>query len=131
MEKHIQQVKEFYTQFNIPILALNEVLNVDRKELRHNLLQEEVNELYNATQANDIIEVADAITDCFYILLGTAIEFGIEDKLVACFDEVHRSNMSKLDENGNPLIRDDGKIVKSSLYSPPDLKNIIFYDRFK
>ena len=69
--------------------------------------------------------MADAIVDCMYILLGTAHEFGIADRLVACFNEVHRSNMSKLDVNGKPVYRADGKVIKGEFYSKPDLASII------
>jgi predicted HAD superfamily Cof-like phosphohydrolase len=70
--------------------------------------------------------VADAITDCFYILIGTAIEYGIADKLPQLFDEVHKSNMSKLDENGNPIYREDGKVMKSNNYKSPNISDIIW-----
>jgi predicted HAD superfamily Cof-like phosphohydrolase len=88
-------------------------------------LQEEVLELHEAWSNEDIVEVADAITDCLYILFGTAIEFGLQDKLEALFDEVHGSNMSKLDENGKPIYRNDGKVLKSENYYKPNLKKII------
>ena len=71
----------------------------------------------------DIVEAADAMTDMNYINEGSGVAFGID--LDKCFAEVQRSNMSKLDENGKPLYRDDGKILKSSLYSPPDLRSVL------
>jgi predicted HAD superfamily Cof-like phosphohydrolase len=82
-------------------------------------------ELHEAWSNKDIVEVADAITDCLYILFGTAIEFGLQDKLEDFFDEVHGSNMSKLDENGKPIYRNDGKVLKSEKYYKPDLKKIL------
>ena len=88
-------------------------------------MQEEVIELHEAWSNKDIVEVADAITDCLYILIGTAIEFGLQDKLEDLFDEVHGSNMSKLDENGKPIYRNDGKVMKSANYYKPDLKKIL------
>lgn len=125
MKRHIMQLIKFHTAFDIPILKTPQIPSQDRIDLRQNLLEEEVQELKDAAAQKNIVEVADAITDCMYILLGTALEFGLAHKLEECFDEVHRSNMSKLDENGNRVVRADGKILKSNLYSPPDLASII------
>ena len=70
--------------------------------------------------------VADALTDILYVTYGAAAAFGID--LDACFKEVHRSNMSKLDANGQPIYREDGKVMKSELYSKPNLEPILFGD---
>ena len=128
MEKQIKQVQEFYEAFNVPLPETMRYLHKERALLRHKLIQEEVGELLEATMSSQgtLVDVADAITDCFYILIGTALEYGIADKLPALFDEVHSSNMSKLDENGKPLYREDGKVMKSSLYKKPNLKDIIY-----
>jgi predicted HAD superfamily Cof-like phosphohydrolase len=126
MEKQVEQVKEFYKKFRIPFPDSLKFITVERAAMRNNILSEEVNELLNATLNNNLVEVADAITDCMYILIGTAIEYGISDKLPIFFDEVHRSNMSKLDDNGEPILREDGKILKSNNYTPPNLKNIVW-----
>lgn len=128
MEKQIKHVEAFYKAFNIPLPETMRYLHKERALLRHKLLQEEVGELLDASMASQgtIVDVADAITDCFYILIGTALEYGIADKLPALFDEVHASNMSKLDENGKPLYREDGKVIKSELYKKPNLKDIIY-----
>ena len=125
MEKQISQVKEFQLAFGQGIEESNFIIESSRAVLRQNILQEEVNELWDASIQGDIVEVADAIVDCMYILLGTAHEFGIADRLVACFNEVHRSNMSKLDVNGKPVYRADGKVIKGEFYSKPDLASII------
>ena len=125
MEKQISQVKEFQLAFGQGIEESNFIIESSRAVLRQNILQEEVNELWDASIQGDIVEVADAIIDCMYILLGTAHEFGIADRLVACFNEVHRSNMSKLDVNGKPVYRADGKVIKGEFYSKPDLASII------
>lgn len=125
MEKQISQVKEFQLAFGQGVEESNFIIESSRAVLRQNILQEEVNELWDASIQGDIVEVADAIIDCMYILLGTAHEFGIADRLVACFDEVHRSNMSKLDVNGKPVYRADGKVIKGEFYSKPDLASII------
>lgn len=126
MEKQINQVLEFYKAFKHPIATEPKFMIMDRAILRHRLLDEEVVELFQAAAENDLVDVADAIADCFYILIGTAIEYGIAEKLPAIFDEVHRSNMSKLDDNGNPIYREDGKILKSNNYTPPQLKDIVW-----
>lgn len=125
MEKQISQVKEFQLAFGQGVEESNFIIESSRAVLRQNILQEEVNELWDASIQGDIVEVADAIIDCMYILLGTAHEFGIADRLVACFNEVHRSNMSKLDVNGKPVYRADGKVIKGEFYSKPDLASII------
>lgn len=126
MEKQVEQVLEFYKAFKHPIATSPKFLELERVVMRHRLLDEEVVELFEGGTVGTLVDVADAITDCFYILIGTAIEYGIADKLPALFDEVHRSNMSKLDSNGNPIYREDGKVLKSENYSPPNLKDIIF-----
>jgi len=82
--------------------------------------------LFDSGITGDVAEVADAIADCFYILIGTAIEYGIAEKLPAIFDEVHRSNMSKLGEDGKPIYREDNKIMKGPNYSRPKLDDIVY-----
>ena len=128
MEKQIKQVMEFYEAFNMPIPETMRFLHKERALLRHKLIQEEVGELLDASMSSGgtLVDVADAITDCFYILIGTALEYGISDKLPALFDEVHESNMSKLDENGKPIYREDGKVMKGPEYKKPNLKDIIY-----
>jgi predicted HAD superfamily Cof-like phosphohydrolase len=128
MEKQIKQVQAFYEAFNVPTPETMRYLHKERALLRHKLLQEEVGELLDASMSSQgtLVDVADAITDCFYILIGTAIEYGIAEKLPALFDEVHSSNMSKLGENGKPMYREDGKVMKGPDYRKPNLKNIVY-----
>jgi predicted HAD superfamily Cof-like phosphohydrolase len=128
MEKQIKQVQAFYEAFNVPSPETMRYLHKERALLRHKLLQEEVGELLDASMSSQgtLVDVADAITDCFYILIGTAIEYGIAEKLPALFDEVHSSNMSKLGENGKPMYREDGKVMKGPDYRKPNLKNIVY-----
>jgi predicted HAD superfamily Cof-like phosphohydrolase len=128
MEKHIKQVAQFHKAFGHPVNEMLKFPALDRIILRHTLIQEEVLELLQASAKGDAVGVADAITDCLYILYGTALEWGLGDKLPDLFDEVHRSNMSKLDANGKPLYREDGKIIKSENYTPPHLKDIVWRD---
>ena len=123
--RHIRQLKEFHTAFNLPQRDIPTIIPPDEFKLRHKILVEEVGELSDAYFVDDIVEVADAITDCLYVLIGTALQFGIADKLEACFDEVHRSNMSKLGNDGYPIMREDGKVMKGENYTRPDLKSIL------
>ena len=125
MNKQLKQVEDFQKAFGSFIGEGPSFPPLDRCVLRQRLLQEEVLELHEAWSNKDIVEVADAITDCLYILFGTAIEFGLHDKLEALFDEVHGSNMSKLDLDGKPIYRNDGKVMKGPNYYKPNLKNII------
>tara|TARA_Y100000401_G_C8300841_1_gene213975 strand:- start:578 stop:964 length:387 start_codon:yes stop_codon:yes gene_type:complete len=93
------------------------------RDLRVDLIAEELEELELAMSNNDIVEVADALTDLLYVVYGAGHAFGID--LDECFGEVHESNMSKLGEDGRPLYREDGKVLKGPHYAPPDLKRII------
>ena len=95
-------------------------------QLRIDLIEEELNELKEAVKNNDIVEVADALTDILYVTYGAGHSFGVD--LDKCFDEVQRSNMSKLGEDGNPIYNDSGKVMKGPNYSAPDLKKIIELD---
>ena len=95
-------------------------------QLRIDLIQEELNELKDAINNNDIIEVADALTDILYVTYGAGHSFGIN--LDKCFNEVQDSNMSKLDENKQPIYNDSGKVMKGPNYFPPNLKKIIGLD---
>ena len=92
-------------------------------QLRVDLIEEELNELKEAIKNNDIVEVADALTDILYVTYGAGHSFGVN--LDKCFDEVQRSNMSKLGEDGNPIYNDSGKVMKGPNYSAPDLKKLL------
>lgn len=122
MKKQIDQVREFHVAMGIRQQGYPGIPSIDRVKLRHKIMLEEVNEL---REASDIVAAADGIIDCLYILIGTAIEYGVADKIEAMFDEVHRSNMSKLGPFGKPYFREDGKVLKGPNYSPPDLSQIL------
>ena len=94
-------------------------------DIRIKLLQEELDEYARAARDHDLIETADALTDLLYVLLGTYVTHGLQDYAEALFDEVHRSNMSKLDENGQPIHRHDGKVLKSRQYRAPDIRAVL------
>ena len=119
MKKQIEQVREFRKTYNLPIGGCK---NIHDCALHERLIQEELDEMKNAV---DIFEISDAIIDQMYLLFGYAIDLGIDDKLEAMFDEVHASNMSKLDSNGKPIYREDGKVMKGENYFAPNLKKII------
>lgn len=88
-------------------------------------MKEENEEYLEAALNGDLVEVADALGDQLYILCGTILKHGLQSKIEEVFEEIQRSNMSKLDKNGNPIYREDGKILKSDLYFKPDIKKII------
>lgn len=147
----LNQVAEFHTTFKAPILDTPQIPNVERCNLRVNLLQEELNELKQAIDNNDIVEIADALCDLQYVLSGAVLEFGLGNKFVELFEEVQRSNMSKaceteeqahetmsfykekgvesyFEKSGkkyNVYRKEDHKVLKNKYYSPADLKTII------
>lgn len=123
MQKQLEQVKEFHEKFLHPVgkAPTNSVNN----ELRHKLMKEENDEYLQASEKNDLVGIADALGDQLYILFGTIIAHGMQHIITDVFNEIHRSNMSKLGEDGKPIYREDGKILKGPGYSKPDLKKIL------
>jgi predicted HAD superfamily Cof-like phosphohydrolase len=93
--------------------------------LRYKLMREENEEYLEAVSDNDLVEVADALGDMLYILCGTIIEHGLQHKIEEVFDEIQRSNMSKLGEDGEPIYREDGKVLKGPNYFKPHIKSIL------
>lgn len=122
----IAAVETFHKAFKI---SNNYTPTVDLTEadimLRFRLMAEENDEYLEAAQDGDLVEVADALGDMLYILCGTILKHGMQDKIVEVFEEIQRSNMSKLDKDGNPIYREDGKVLKSDQYFKPDLKTIL------
>ena len=158
MEKidSLNQVKAFHDTFGHPVLSNPQMPAAKRAELRVSLLQEELNELKEAIEANDLVEVADALCDIQYVLSGAVLEFGMGDAFKKLFDEVQRSNMSKtcaseeeaiatqkhyMDKDGTESYifqkgefwlvyrSSDNKTLKSVNYSPADLKSILIEDK--
>ncbi len=126
MKNQIKKVEEFHKTYKLgisdsPIAKLEN----NNHELRYELMKEENEEYLEATKTNNLIEVADALGDMLYILCGTMIEHGMQDVMEEIFDEIHRSNMSKLDENGNPIYREDGKVIKGPNYFKPEIEKIL------
>ena len=127
MQKQLEAVKQFHDVFKISYNAnLCADLGESKNILRYNLMKEENDEYLEAIKNKDIVEIADALGDMLYILCGTILEHGLQDKIEAVFDEIQRSNLSKLGSNGEPIYRQDGKVIKGPNYSKPQLKNILF-----
>jgi predicted HAD superfamily Cof-like phosphohydrolase len=126
MEKEIAQVLEFHRAFGLGVARRPTAdLPPGLAELRARLLQEELDEYRQATAAGDLEAVADALSDLLYVLLGTYLAHGLQEVAGELFSAVHRSNLSKLDAAGQPLHREDGKVLKSERFSPPDLAAIL------
>jgi predicted HAD superfamily Cof-like phosphohydrolase len=113
------KVKVFMDAFGQEVRSEPELPSKEVQDLRVNLIKEELEELIEALDNNDIVEVADALTDILYVTYGAGHAFGIN--LDDCFVEVQRSNMSKLGEDGKPIYREDGKILKGPGFSEPNL----------
>ena len=126
MMKHINAVKEFHTAFKIGYRETPKAsLGLEKNMLRYKLMREENEEYLEAANNDDLVEVADALGDMLYILCGTIIEHGLQHKIEEVFNEIQRSNMSKLDEDGEPIYREDGKVLKGPNYFKPDIKGIL------
>ena len=126
MQKQINAVKVFHTTFKIDFKTQPSAnLGESKHQLRFDLMKEENEEYLAATQSGNLVEIADALGDMLYILCGTIIEHGLQDKIEEVFDEIQRSNMSKLDHNGEPIYREDGKVLKGVNYAKPDFSKIL------
>lgn len=120
---NFEKVKEFHDKFDVVKQNSPSFPDIGTIDLRTGLIEEELKELYEAIAEKNIVEVADALTDLLYVVYGMGDVFGIN--LDKTFAEVHRSNMSKLGEDGRPVRRADGKVLKGPNYSPPDLTKIL------
>ncbi len=126
MKKYTEAVKQFHTAFKIGYLEAPKAdLGLDKNMLRYKLMREENEEYLEAANANDLVEVADALGDMLYILCGTIIEHGLQHKIDEVFDEIQRSNMSKLGADGAPIYREDGKVLKGPNYFKPNIESIL------
>ena len=126
MKSKIEAVRLFHTSFG---LGVSEILKADlgenKNKLRFNLMDEENKEYFEAVQNNDLVEVADALGDMLYILCGTILEHGMQHKIEQVFEEIQRSNMSKLGADGKPIYREDGKVLKGPNYFKPNIEDIL------
>lgn len=127
IKETIGEVEKFHNAFGIKNhYELMPHLTEAEYELRYNLMKEENEEYLEAAKNGDIVEIADALGDQLYILCGTILKHGLQDKIIEIFQEIQRSNMSKLDNDGKPIYREDGKVMKSELYFKPDIQSILF-----
>lgn len=126
LKETIGAVEEFHNAFGIENnYAPTAQLSESDILLRYKLMREENEEYLEAAQNGDIVEIADALGDQLYILCGTILKHGLQHKIAEVFQEIQRSNMSKLDKDGKPIYREDGKVLKSELYFKPNIQAIL------
>ena len=126
IKKPIKAVTEFHNAFRLSVEHKPKSdISSEITELRYNLMKEENEEYLQAVKSNNLIEIGDALGDMLYILCGTIISHGFQDKIEAIFDEIQRSNMSKLGADGKPIYREDGKVLKGPNYFKPDIEKIL------
>jgi predicted HAD superfamily Cof-like phosphohydrolase len=118
----LEAVENFHRAFGIPLNHQPGLLSPEESVLRYSLMREENEEYLEATQKNDLLGVADALGDQLFVLCGTMLRHGLQDRMYQVFMEIYRSNMSKLDEQGNPIYREDGKVLKGPGYFRPNLR---------
>lgn len=124
MKAQLDLVADFHRHFQIPVRT-QPTAHIPEAEMRHEIMREENEEYRQACLQGDIVAIADALGDQLYVLCGTILAHGLQDKIEAVLAEIHRSNMSKLDADGQPIFRADGKILKSDRYFRPDLRPIV------
>lgn len=120
-------VREFHETFGLPMQDAPALVNEIRAWARLRLLLEETREVVGAVEANYLPGIAQELADVVYVAYGTALTYGID--LDAVLAEVHRANMSKLDADGEPILRADGKVLKSKLYRAPDVAGLLAAQR--
>jgi predicted HAD superfamily Cof-like phosphohydrolase len=123
LEKAFQQVIEFHEHYGVPVVTVPSFPPVERRNLRKSLEVEELQELHEADANNDLAGVADAAADLIYVILGRCAEYGIPISTI--FTEVHYSNMTKLGDDGKPVRRDDGKVIKGPNWQAPRIREIL------
>ncbi len=122
----LEQVQEFHETYGLPVLDQADISDEKTNQLRINLLAEELDELKEALAEGDLVETLDALIDLQYVLDGAFLSFGLQHVKDAAFDEVHRSNMSKLGADGKPIRREsDGKVLKGPDYFKPDIAQFV------
>ena len=120
---NFELVGDFMEAMDQEVLAYPVFPEEHIQKLRLDLIEEELDELHLGVDNQDIVEVADALTDLLYVVYGAGHALGID--LDECFQEVHQSNMSKLGQDGRVIKREDGKVLKPDTYFPPDLKSVL------
>lgn len=121
---NFDKVKEFHRAYGQPVGEEPKGLLASRKVLRMNLIDEECAEMYESMRDGDLVNTAKELADILYVVYGTAVEMGID--IDAVFEAVHESNMSKLDEDGKPIYREDGKVIKGPNYTPPNIEAVLY-----
>lgn len=122
----LDQVQEFHETYGLPVLDAPYISDAKTNELRINLLAEELDELKEALEQGDMVETLDALIDLQYVLDGAFLSLGMAHLKAPAFDEVHRSNMSKLGADGKPIRREsDGKVLKGPDYFKPDMAQFV------
>jgi len=126
MKHKINAVELFHNSFGLGVSqTMKANLGIEKNSLRYNLMEEENGEYLEAANNGDLVEVADALGDMLYILCGTILEHGMQHKIEEVFEEIQRSNMSKLGANGKPIYREDGKVLKGPNYFKPNIQEIL------
>ncbi len=126
MKHKISAVELFHNSFGLGVSeTMRANLGKEKNLLRYNLMDEENKEYFEAANTNDLVEVADALGDMLYILCGTILEHGMQHKIEEVFEEIQRSNMSKLGADGKPIYREDGKVLKGPNYFKPNIEEIL------
>ena len=120
---NFEKVKTFMQTFGQEVKLKPSFSTEKINDLRYSLIQEELDELKQAIENKDLLEVADALTDILYVTYGAGHAFGID--LDSCFEEVQNSNMSKLGNNGKPIYNDVGKVMKGPNFFKPDLSKFV------
>ena len=123
IQTNFEKVRTFMRTFGQEVKTRPDIPDGKTVNLRIELIAEELEELWDACEKKDVTEIADALTDILYVTYGAGHAFGID--LDKCFQEVQNSNMSKLGEDGKPIYRDDGKVMKGPNYSEPNLKKVL------
>ena len=126
IKEELKHVENFHNAFGLGVAKKPTIdLSKETVKLRFNLMKEENEEYFEAARNNDIVEVADALGDMLYILCGTIITHGFQNKIEEVFDEIQKSNMSKLGKDGKPIYRSDGKVMKGPDYFKPNIRAIL------
>ena len=129
MEKQLKAVAEFHNAFGQENGKWPRLIEHSEFDLRHSLMKEENDEYLEACHSKSLVEVADALGDQLYILCGTILKHGMQHIILDVFEEIQASNMSKLGEDGKPVLREDGKILKGPGYFRPELDKFIKVDK--
>jgi predicted HAD superfamily Cof-like phosphohydrolase len=126
MKHKISAVELFHNSFGLGVSEkMRANLGYDKNKLRFKLMEEENKEYLEAANNNDLVEVADALGDMLYILCGTILEHGMQYKIEEVFEEIQKSNMSKLGADGKPIYREDGKVLKGPNYFKPNIRQVL------